>query len=75
MSNLKALANKNIVRQKLLFSEIVELTAESLNILLDNQDKLADYGIIIEKFGAKAVIIKEIAEIFKELNLKISFKI
>lgn len=66
----KALANKNIVRQKLLFSEIVELTAESLNILLDNQDKLADYGIIIEKFGAKAVIIKEIAEIFKELNLK-----
>lgn len=65
-----ALKDKQIVTQKHLFSEIVELNEEALNILLVNSEELYKFGVIIEKFGAKAVIIKETPEIFKEVNIK-----
>jgi DNA mismatch repair protein MutL len=68
------LKNKNVMRQTHLFSEIVELEALNLENLLSYQEKLLDYGVKIEKFGSKGIIVKETPEIFKEINIKTFIK-
>lgn len=65
-----SLKNKNPKTQKHLFSEIVELEAENLDAILNSQEKLKEFGVIIEKFGAREVIIKETPEIFEEIDIK-----
>ncbi len=64
------LANKNVKTQTHLFSEIVELEELQLTEILEQQEELAKYGVIIEKLGNNGLIIKETPEIFKEINIK-----
>jgi len=70
----KALAEDTIKTQQHLFSEIVELDEKTLESLLGYQEKLKEYGITIEKFGANGVIIKETPEVFKEVDVKLFIK-
>lgn len=66
--------NDNIPTQKHLFSEIVELEENNLQHLLDYQEQLKRLGIIIEKFGAKGIVVKETPEIFKGIDIKAFIK-
>jgi len=65
-----SLKESNIKTQKHLFSEIVELEPEHLSELLEYQEKLKEFGVVIEKFGSKGVTIKETPEVFQEIDIK-----
>ena len=64
------LKNEKVKRQTHLFSEIVELSESSLENLLNYQEKLLEYGVKIEKFGSKGIMIKETPQVFKEIDVK-----
>ncbi len=66
----KALADKTIPTQQHLFAEIVELSEEALEALINAQDLLKKYGVIFEQFGAKGIQLKESPEVFKEIDIK-----
>lgn len=60
---------KGIRTQKLLIPEIVELSEEKTDLLMENANKLAGFGLTIEKFG-NGVEIKEIPEILCKESIK-----
>lgn len=64
----ESLANKNVKTQKHLIAEIVEISETEVEKLLEFKENLANYGIIFEKFGLKAIAVSETPEIFKDIN-------
>lgn len=62
--------NKNIKTQKLLIPEIIDLSESKVDILCDRAEELRSFGIIIEKFGTKAIALTEIPEILYKENLR-----
>ena len=66
----QTLNEEHIKTQKHLFSEMVELDEIHLDGLLNYKSQLLEFGVVIEKFGAKGIVIKETPEIFKEINIK-----
>ncbi len=56
-----ALADGGVARQMLLLPEVVELDGEAATQgLLDRSCELADLGLVIEGFGAAAVLVREV---------------
>lgn len=63
--------NKEVQTIPLLIPEIVEVSLKDLNIVYDFKDYLTDLGVIIDKFGDNAIIVREYPAI---LGKKINFK-
>jgi len=59
-----------ITRQPLLIPEVVELDYNTLQHLKDLQQELADFGLVIEPFGEKAMLIREIPALLGEINFQ-----
>ena len=55
----KALANGGVHRQGLLIPEVVELEDEAANALIARRGDLAELGLVIEKFGGGAIVVRE----------------
>jgi DNA mismatch repair protein MutL len=60
----------HIKRQPLLIPEVVELEERSLELLKDLQEDLLELGLVIEPFGEKALLVREIPALLGEVNLK-----
>lgn len=61
----------HITRQPLLIPEVVELNETSLGHLKSVQQELKDFGLIIEPFGEKAILVREIPALLGEINLQV----
>lgn len=57
-------------RQPLLIPEVVELTEGELVSLKEVQEELESFGLIIEPFGEKAFLVREIPALLGEINIK-----
>lgn len=60
----------HVQRQPLLIPEVVELDGKALQSLQDVQQELKDFGLIIEPFGEKAMLIREIPALLGEVDLQ-----
>jgi DNA mismatch repair protein MutL len=67
---LKIAIEKNgLARQRLLIPEVVELNDQFLaDILNNNKTKLAQLGLIIDRFGEKSIIVSETPALLGEIN-------
>jgi DNA mismatch repair protein MutL len=65
-----ALAGGRIARQLLLIPEVVEMTEEDANLLLEYRDKLAGSGLVLESFGPAAVIVRETPALLGQCDLQ-----
>lgn len=59
-----------IQRQPLLIPEVVELDENALHRLKEVQQELKAFGLIIEPFGEKAMLIREIPALLGEIDLQ-----
>ena len=65
------IAKNGLTRQRLLIPEIVEMPDEYRAQLLDEyKDTLAKFGMIVEKFGDKSIIISELPALIGDANPK-----
>jgi DNA mismatch repair protein MutL len=55
----KALADHHVPSQILLIPEVVDLPAEDVERLVERAEELAELGLVIDRFGAGAVIVRE----------------
>ncbi len=55
----KAMANGGVHRQGLLIPEVVEMDDETANALIARRGDLAEIGLVIEKFGGGAIVVRE----------------
>lgn len=55
-----AMAADGIKRQILLIPEVVELDEPAVDRLVQRQEELADIGLVLEGFGAGAVVVREV---------------
>ena len=55
-----ALANGGVARQGLLLPEVVDLDEASAERLAARAEELAELGLVLEKFGAGAVVVREV---------------
>ncbi len=55
----RALAGNGVARQILLIPDVVDLPAEDVDRLTERVDELARLGLVVERFGAGAVIVRE----------------
>lgn len=63
--------NEELIKQRLLIPEIVELPDEKrADILYENKDKLSKLGLSLEKFGEKSIIVTEIPNILGDINVQ-----
>ncbi|XP_022778443.1 uncharacterized protein LOC111320003 [Stylophora pistillata] len=60
---------KGIQRQILLIPEVVELKEEEQEILIRHTSDLEKLGLAVEKFGEKAVLVREIPALLKNPNI------
>jgi len=65
-----ALAGARIARQLLLIPEVVEVTEEDANLLLEWRDKLGESGLVLESFGPSAVIVRETPALLGHCDLQ-----
>jgi DNA mismatch repair protein MutL len=55
----KALQAQGVARQLLLMPEVVELAQDAAAILESRAAELAEFGLILERFGPSAVVVRE----------------
>lgn len=60
----------HVKRQPLLIPEVVELHEEGLIALSEAIGDLSNFGLVIEPFGEKAMLVREIPALLGEINLK-----
>lgn len=60
----------HVKRQPLLIPEVVELEETERNQLNEISQDLLDLGLVIELFGTKALLVREIPALLGEINLK-----
>lgn len=60
---------KGVNTQKLLIPEIVELTEDKVDLMMENAPKFASFGLVIERFG-NAIEVKEIPEILTKESIR-----
>ncbi|GAB4164231.1 MAG: DNA mismatch repair endonuclease MutL [Rickettsiaceae bacterium] len=67
---IKQQIDKNgLAKQRLLIPEIVEMPdVERADLLNDNKHNLAKFGLTLEKFGDKSIIVSEIPSIVGDVN-------
>ncbi|MGE5259922.1 MAG: DNA mismatch repair endonuclease MutL [Actinomycetota bacterium] len=66
----RSFANGGIARQLLLIPEVVELDAEAAASLSAAADELERLGLVIEPFGASAVVVREVPSLLGTLPIK-----
>ncbi|MEO1694881.1 MAG: DNA mismatch repair protein MutL, partial [Pseudomonadota bacterium] len=59
-----ALANGGVARQALLIPEVVPLTDAECAAVCDQSMALAELGLVVEAFGADAVVVREVPALF-----------
>jgi DNA mismatch repair protein MutL len=64
------LAARGIERQALLIPEIVELEGAAADRLVARRDQLAELGLVIEAFGAGAVVVREVPALLGVADVK-----
>src|SRR5207244_10791360 len=65
-----ALARHGVARQTLLLPEIVELDPALAARLAARADELAEFGLVLEAFGAGAVIVREVPALVPGLDVR-----
>jgi DNA mismatch repair protein MutL len=65
-----ALARHGVARQVLLLPEIVELDPALADRLAARAEELAEFGLVLEAFGAGAVIVREVPALVPGLDVK-----
>ncbi len=60
----------HVKRQPLLIPEIVELDEESLHLLKEVRQDLQNLGLVIEPFGEKAYLVRELPALLGEVNIQ-----
>jgi DNA mismatch repair protein MutL len=66
----RAIAAKGIERQALLIPEVVDLDSPSVDRLTARSAELAELGLILEPFGADAVLVREVPSLLKGGDVK-----
>lgn len=65
------LKTEELIKQRLLIPEIVELPNErKADCLYENREKLYKLGLTLEKFGEKSIIVTEIPNILGDVNVQ-----
>lgn len=63
--------NKKVITEMLLLPEVIEITTKDLEVLLEFKLSLEQLGLVIDKFGNNAIIVREYPKILgKTVNLK-----
>ncbi len=70
----QALANGNIKRQILLIPEVVDMEEDAAQRLLACAVPLATAGLVIETFGAGAVLVREVPALLDKVDMKALLK-
>ncbi len=65
-----ALASQGLERQMLLVPEVVDLDGPSVDRLVARADALAELGLIVEPFGADAILVREVPALLKGGDIK-----
>ncbi|HEV2185852.1 MAG TPA: DNA mismatch repair endonuclease MutL [Stellaceae bacterium] len=65
----EALAARGVARQVLLLPEVVELDPTLAARLVARADELAEFGLILEGFGAGAVVVREVPALIPGLEI------
>jgi DNA mismatch repair protein MutL len=66
----QALAERGIERQALLIPEVVELDGAAAERLLARRDELGELGLVLEAFGAGAVVVREVPALLGAADVK-----
>ena len=66
----RALENGGIARQGLLIPEVVELSPAAAARIAARAPELAELGLVVEAFGAAAVVVREIPALLGEADVK-----
>ncbi len=66
----RAFANGGISRQLLLIPEVVELDADAAGALCAAAGELERLGLVVEPFGAAAVLVREVPSLLGNCNVK-----
>ncbi len=64
-----ALASRGVARQALLLPEVVELDPSLAARLAARADELAEFGLVLEGFGAGAVVVREVPALLPGLEI------
>jgi DNA mismatch repair protein MutL len=64
-----ALANGGVPRQGLLIPEIVSLTTDDADLLVERADELAELGLVLEAFGEGAVAVREVPALLGDTDI------
>ena len=64
-----ALAARGVARQALLLPEVVELDPALAERLVARADELAEFGLVLEGFGAGAVVVREVPALLPGLAI------
>lgn len=69
---IKQIISKNgLIKQRLLIPEIIELPdVKRAEILADCQADLSNFGLTLEKFGDKSIIVSEVPSILGDVNIQ-----
>ena len=65
----EALAARGVARQVLLLPEVVELDPALAGRLVARADELAEFGLVLEGFGAGAVVVREVPALLPGLEI------
>jgi len=66
----KQLANSGVARQVLLLPEVVEMDEADVDRLASRADQLAELGLVLERFGPGAVVVRETPALLGEIDVK-----
>jgi DNA mismatch repair protein MutL len=66
----KQLANTGVARQVLLLPDVIELDEADVDRLAARADELAELGLVLERFGPGAVVVRETPALLGELDVK-----
>lgn len=64
------LAAGQIARQLLLIPEVVELSASDAALLADHLEALSEWGLVLEPFGAEALIVREVPSLIQNADMQ-----
>lgn len=64
-----ALAEGGVKRQGLLLPEVVELESAAADALANRADELAELGLVLEKFGTGAVVVREVPALLGQSDI------
>jgi DNA mismatch repair protein MutL len=65
----EALATRGVARQVLLLPEVVELDEALAARLVARADELTEFGLVVESFGAGAVVVREVPALLSGLEV------